>query len=149
MSIEIKILDTSIPTPTPTETPTQTPTPTETPTETPTQTPTPTPTQTPIPVYKLEASSLIVHEGTEVTITLNTRNVPIGTEVSYALSNIDDLGVESPFGTFIVGEAETASVSFSPVEDFALEGTETFMLVLAGTSIGGAMERREYRNYNN
>ena len=79
---------------------------------------------------------MIVHEGSEVTITLKTTNVPIGSEITYALSNLQDLGLTSPFGTFVVGTDGTATISFAPIEDFKLEGTETFMLVLAGSSVG-------------
>ena len=88
------------------------------------------------PTYALEASSLSVHEGSEVTITLKTTNVPIGTEVGYALTNLEDLGLSSPLGTFVIGDNGMANVSFAPIEDFKLEGTETFMLVLASSSFG-------------
>jgi len=48
------------------------------------------------PTYTLESSALEVDEGDSVTITLKTTNVPIGTEVTYVLTNIEDLGVEKP-----------------------------------------------------
>jgi hypothetical protein len=94
------------------------------------------------PTYKLEASALDVNEGDSVIVTLKTTNVPIGTEVTYALSNFEDLGLNTPLGTFVVGIDKTASVSFGPVKDYITEGEETFMLILAGSSTG----RDEWKN---
>ena len=94
------------------------------------------------PTYKLEASALDVNEGDSVIVTLKTTNVPIGTEVTYALSNFEDLGLNTPLGTFVVGIDKTTSVSFGPVKDYITEGEETFMLILAGSSTG----RDEWKN---
>ena len=70
------------------------------------------------PTYKLESSALEVNEGDTVTITLKTTNVPVGTEVSYALSNFEDLGLNSPLGMFVIGEDKTASISFDTCGGF-------------------------------
>ena len=51
------------------------------------------------PTYTLEASALEVDEGDSVTITLKTTNVPIGTEVTYVLTN-RRLGSRKTVGTF-------------------------------------------------
>ena len=58
------------------------------------------------------------------------------------VNNRGDLGLSNLVGSFIVGEDGTASVSFVPIEDFDLEGTETFELELAGSSTG----RNEWKN---
>ena len=93
------------------------------------------------PTYTLEASALEVDEGDSVTTTLKTTNVPIGTEVTYVLTNIEDLGVEKPLGTFTIGNDKTASVTFAPIADYLLEGEETFTMEL-GSSTG----RDEWKN---
>ena len=67
---------------------------------------------------------------------MKTRKCPVGTDVSYVVNNRGDLGLSNLVGSFIVGEDGTASVSFVPIEDFDLEGTETFELELAGSSTG-------------
>ena len=94
------------------------------------------------PVYELTSSSSEIEEGSEVTITLRTVNVPSGTDVSYVVTNRDDIGVLDLVGSFTIGEDGTASVSFVPIEDFKLEGNETFKLELAGSSTG----RDEWKN---
>ena len=72
-------------------------------------------TSTP-PTYKLSASAMEIDEGNSVTITLTTTNVDGGTEVSYVLTNNEEVGVESNVGKFTIGSNGTASVTFAQLK---------------------------------
>ena len=89
------------------------------------------------PTYKLEASAAEIDEGTMVRITLITTNVLPGTSVNYMLQNNEDLGEKDALGTFEVKEDGTDFVELTPIEDYLLEGTETFSLELVGSTQGG------------
>ena len=52
------------------------------------------------------------------------------------MSNPDDFG-KSFIGEFIVSDNGNTSITFSPIEDFKTEGTETLTLELISSSIGG------------
>ena len=86
------------------------------------------------PTYELSASSLSVNEGESVTITLSTTNVDEDVEVTYVLTNIEDLGIEKSLGTFKILANGTASVTFAPISDFLLEGLKTFSLELSANN---------------
>ena len=69
---------------------------------TPTPTDTPTPTQTPFPQYDLLTSADTINEGDELTITLKTNHVPVGTIVNYAVTLPEDFTNLAPLNTFTV-----------------------------------------------
>ena len=52
------------------------------------------------------------------------------------MSNPDDFGT-SFTGEFIVSESGNTSITFTPIEDYTTEGTETLILQLTNSSIGG------------
>ena len=85
--------------------------------------------------YTLESSKASVNEGENVTITLKTTNVLVGTEVTYVLTNPSALGLSSYSGVFVIDSSRTASVTFKPTADFRVDGEETFSLELLGSSM--------------
>jgi subtilisin family serine protease len=85
-----------------------------------------------IPTYALASSDAATNEGTTITITLTTTNIPNGSEVDYVITGVEagDFG-GSLTGTFtILNNSSTQEFTF--VEDLATEGAETFTLSLVG-----------------
>ena len=105
-----------------------------------TPSPTYTETETPVPtpVYELSSSASTINEGDEVTLNLATKNVPIGTEVSYSVSHPDDFYNLGVAGKFVVSEDGTASVKLKAIEEFKLEGTREITIQLNGSSYEGS-----------
>ena len=85
-----------------------------------------------IPTFVLSASAGNVNEGSSVTITLTTTNVPDGSTVDYLITGVSpaDFG-GSVTGSFTISENEGAE-TFTFSSDVTTEGTETFTLSLVG-----------------
>ena len=101
--------------------------------------PTPTPTETfkpPIPEYELLASKEVMGEGDDLKITLKTKNVPVGTIVTFAVTIPEDFTDLSPLNTFTVNETGEVSIDVTAIEDFQIEGIETLTISLTGSSYG-------------
>ena len=47
-----------------------------------------------------------------------------------------DFGKISPLGIFEIGADGKATLELSPIEDYAIEGTETLTIILTGSSTG-------------
>jgi len=86
------------------------------------------------PTYSIGRSMSAVNEGSSVTFTLSTQNVPNGTEVPYTISGISlaDITSGSLTGSFTVNN-NLATASFILAADALTEGTETLTL---STSVG-------------
>ena len=67
------------------------------------------------PTYELSSTSLAIDEGDSVTITLTTTNVDENVKVAYVLTNIVDLGIVDPSGSFTIDSAGKSSISFTPI----------------------------------
>lgn len=87
--------------------------------------------QAPAATYSLSSTADNVNEGSSVTITLNTTNVPDGTDVAYSISGIDasDLSSGSMSGNFSLTSG-VAQQAFTFSEDLSTEGSENFVLSL-------------------
>jgi hypothetical protein len=86
----------------------------------------------PIPTYTVTADNHgNINEGTTVTFTLNTTNVPNGTLVPYTITGInqEDLSSGSVTGNFTVSN-NTATTSITLANDLLTEGDETLRLAL-------------------
>lgn len=85
----------------------------------------------PVPTYTLSASVLQVSEGSTVTFTLRTTNVPSGTPVGYTIMGVNaaDVGVALT-GQFVVGPQGTAILQVPILADQLTEGLETLILSL-------------------
>jgi len=82
--------------------------------------------------YTLTASAASVNEGGSITFTLTTTNVTNGTAVGYIVSGIEAGDVnESLSGNFTVN-ANTASTTFTVINDLTTEGPQTMTLSLVG-----------------
>ena len=49
----------------------------------------------------------------------------------------DDVGKATPLGVFEVEESGLTTLSLTPLEDYKVEGSETLVISLVGSSIGG------------
>ena len=87
------------------------------------------------PTYELSSTSLAIDGGDSVTITLTTTNVDENVKVAYVLTNIVDLGIVDPSGSFTIDYTGKSSISFTPISDYLLEGAESFKLKLVGTTM--------------
>jgi len=83
------------------------------------------------PTYLLSSNISSVSEGSTVTVTLTSTNVPNGTDVAYTCTGIDsaDLSSGSLTGVFTVNGG-TASQAFTLASDLVTEGTETMTVAL-------------------
>lgn len=87
--------------------------------------------------YNLSRSANIINEGQSIIITLNTTGVANDTVVPYTVTGIDSADISSGniVGSFVV-QNNTATTSFTFVEDLSLEGTETAILSLSSPGSG-------------
>lgn len=96
------------------------------------------------PVYNLSADKTTVIEGSNVTFTLSTLNVPDGTVVPWQIQpfpentplTIGDFNnLNSFFGNFPPLSSNVATVTFSTRDDFLFEQTEQFYLLVPNTFV--------------
>ena len=87
------------------------------------------------PVYTLESTHLQINEGQSFTITLNTENVDIGTEIPYTIGGVQsgDINNTSTTGSFTVGSDE--SRLFLVTLDGLIEGNEDFVITLTDLGV--------------
>lgn len=82
----------------------------------------------PSATYTLSRSATSVNEGGSFTITLNTTNVPAGTNVPYTITGIQAADItQSLTGSFV---ATNDTITFNVVADNLTEGNQTFLLSL-------------------
>ena len=83
--------------------------------------------------YSLQSSANSRDEGTSVTITLNTTNVPDLTKIYYTVTGVstEDLTTGAISGYFSVS-SNTATATFTFANDYWTEGNEVFLLSLDG-----------------
>ena len=80
-----------------------------------------------------------VQEGSTVTFTLNTSNIPDGTRIPYRITGSSgfnestDISSGIPAGNFLINN-NTASISITISEDFTSEGSETMTLTIIHNS---------------
>lgn len=88
------------------------------------------------PVYALSGFPSNTNEGSIVTFTLTTENVPEGTLVPYSITGISssDISSGSLSSNFIIDDEGTASRTIGIRNDSLSEGTETLTISTAGLS---------------
>lgn len=88
-----------------------------------------------LPNYRLHASAPNITEGSQLTITVVTGNVPDGTLVPWTVTGIQlpDLYAGTLTGNFVINDG-TASTSFTFAADLVTEGQEVFRLTLDNQS---------------
>ena len=84
------------------------------------------------PTYTLSSDKTTVDEGTTVTLSLNTSNVPNGTAVPYTITGIiaSDIGNSPLTGNFIINANGQASLTLTVTGDLTTEGAEAMTLAL-------------------
>lgn len=87
----------------------------------------------PIPTYSFQGNVSSVNEGTLMTVTLTTENVPDNTLVAYNMTGItvDDITGAALTGYFTVLN-NTSEINFTIAEDFTTEGSENLLITLDG-----------------
>lgn len=118
--------------PTTTATPTTTTPPSTTTVPTTTLTPTLTPTSTQTGTFQLSASTSQQTEGYEIVFTLSDTGLPVGSQVAYQIIGVSaaDLYPATLTGNFVINSSGSATVTYSPISDSLVEGTETMTLVI-------------------
>ena len=83
---------------------------------------------TSLPVYTLSASSNFVVEGSEITVVLETKNVPHGRRFPYTISgDIEQTDLQGNLSAFFPPTRNgRAELIFTALEDFTIEGDEAF-----------------------
>lgn len=84
------------------------------------------------PTYNLTASSNAINEGEQVTFTLSTTGLPVGTLVDWVITGIqsNDITPAMLAGQFTIGSNGTASHTVTAVADQKTEGNETLKFAL-------------------
>ena len=84
------------------------------------------------PTYTLSSDKTTVDEGTTVTLSLNTSNVPNGTAVPYTITGIiaSDISNSPLTGNFIINANGQASLTLTVAGDLTTEGAEALTLAL-------------------
>lgn len=91
--------------------------------------------------FTLTAGVASVDEGNTVLFSLNTKNVPVGSEFTYTISGISaaDVAGGSLTGTTKVGGDGKAVIQVNLVADAATEGAESLTVNVAGQSISATV----------
>jgi len=96
------------------------------------------------PTYLISASTTSVNEGSNVTFTVTTTNVPSGTTLYWSTNTISgtingsDFSDAATTGSFTIS-SNSGSVVRTLANDFTTEGTESFQLQIRTESISGTI----------
>jgi hypothetical protein len=92
------------------------------------------------PTYAIINSANVINEGDSVTFTVNTYQIPDGTNLYYTLSGVSSADVSggSLSGSFAIN-SNTGSVTVTTLNDFSTEGTETLTFQLRTISTSGSI----------
>ena len=87
--------------------------------------------------YSITPAAASVNEGTSIRFTINTVNVPSGTQLFWSVTNSGDFSTSA--GTVVI-QGNTANFSVTPTLDFVTEsGPETFTASISLSSGGAAV----------
>ena len=91
--------------------------------------------------YDLTASATSVNEGGTVTFSIDTSDVPVGTNIAYAITGVSvaDISLGSLTGNFVVTADGSADLPITITNDALSEGTETLTLTLTGKGLSKAV----------
>ena len=94
-----------------------------------------------VPTYTLTASATSVNEGGTVTFSIDTSDVPVGTNIAYAITGVSvaDISLGSLTGNFVVSADGSADLPITITNDALSEGTETLTLTLTGKGLSKAV----------
>ena len=94
-----------------------------------------------VPTYTLTASATSVNEGGTVTFSIDTSDVPVGTNIAYAITGVSvaDISLGSLTGNFVVTADGSADLPITITNDALSEGTETLTLTLTGKGLSKAV----------
>ena len=94
-----------------------------------------------VPTYALTASATSVNEGGTVTFSIDTSDVPVNTNVAYAITGVTtaDISLGSLTGNFVVTADGGADLPITIINDALSEGTETLTLTLTGKGLSKAV----------
>jgi|GEM_PF-2481605 len=94
---------------------------------------------TPVPTFSLAADAPSVDEGQAISFTLQTINVPAGTQYHYTVTGIspqDIVGGSAALtGTVTIDANGRAVIELHPAADLTTEGAETLTLQIAGQTV--------------
>ena len=91
-------------------------------------------------LYFVTANTYLADEGTTVKINIDTSGVPDGTEVFYAITgDIDANDINLSLTGNLVISNQSANVTFESIEDFEIEGDESFIITLRTESQSGPL----------
>lgn len=93
------------------------------------------------PTYSLSASATTVNEGGTVTFSIDTSDVPVGTNIAYAITGVSvaDISLGSLTGNFVVTADGSADLPITITNDALSEGTETLTLTLTDKGLSKAV----------
>ena len=89
------------------------------------------------PTFTLTPSAATVNEGSSITITLTTTNIPNGAVVPYVITGVNVYANDSANGTItgnFVIQNNSNTISFAANADLTLEGAETLTITAGGVS---------------
>ena len=93
------------------------------------------------PTYDLNVSATSVNEGGTITFSIDTSDVPVGTNIAYAITGVSvaDISLGSLTGNFVVSADGSADLPITITNDALSEGTETLTLTLTGKGLSKAV----------